>query len=129
MKLRRILASLGAGVLMSGALVALTAQAAEALDFNTFRPLVNNGSGKCLTVQPNANGYSDNGLRIVLATCNGSDLQAWKFQDAGTHCIKDFLGNCVYWEMYEIQNKYTLKCIDLNNGSGADQTPIQHGIA
>jgi hypothetical protein len=121
MKVRRILASLSAAVLMSGALVAFTAQAAEAVDFNTFRPLVNSGSGKCLSVQPNANGYGDNGLRIVLATCNGSDLQAWKFQDEGRNCSS----NCAFHERYEIQNKYTLKCIDLNNGSNADQTPIQ----
>jgi endoglucanase len=121
MKIRRILASLGAGVLISGALVALTAQEADAVTIGTFGPIVNNGSGKCLTVQPNANGYGDNGLRIVLATCNGSDVQAWSFWDSGRNCTS----NCAYHEMYEIQNKYTGKCIDLNNGSSADQTPVQ----
>jgi hypothetical protein len=120
MKVRRILASFGAGALMSGALAALSAQAADAVAINTFAPIFNHGAGKCLTVQPNANGYGDNGLRIVLATCNGSDLQAWSFRDAG-RCP----GDCDFHEMYEIQNKYTFKCIDLNNGSGANQTPIQ----
>ena len=113
MKVRRILASFGAGVLMAGAIVALTGQAANAVRIGLFTPLFNNGSQKCLTVQPNANGYGDNGLRIVQATCDGSDVQRWAFFDAGQNV------------MFEIQNKFTLKCIDLNNGSSADQTPIQ----
>jgi len=122
MKVRRILASVGAGVLMSGALVALTAQTADALVEAEFRPLVDMGSGKCLTVQPNANGVVDNGLRIVQQTCDGSALQRWQFLHVGNVCNP----NCsserpIFW----IQNQATGKCLDLNNGSSANGTPVQ----
>jgi len=121
-KVRRILAALGAGIVMSGALVALTEQVAGALVEAEFRPLVDMGSGKCLTVQPNANGYVDNGLRVVQQTCNGSPLQNWQFLHVGDVCQP----NCsfevpIFW----IQNQGTGKCMDLNNGSNVNGTPVQ----
>jgi Ricin-type beta-trefoil lectin domain-like len=122
MKVRRILASLGASVLMAAALVTFSQQAADAIGTVQFRPLLNVGSGKCLTVQPNENGYVDNALRIVIQTCNGSTLQSWQFIQAGRICD----GNCsfavpIFW----IQNQATGKCIDLNDGSSANTTRVQ----
>jgi hypothetical protein len=122
-KVRRILAAMGMSVVMAGALVVLTTQAAGATDVGVPRPIVNVGSGKCLTVQPDANGYVADGLRIVQQSCNGSDLQAWMFLSAGQHCQGLF---CSFQTpLYQIQNRYTGKCIDLRDGSNADWTPVQ----
>jgi ricin-type beta-trefoil lectin protein len=122
MKIRRVLAALGAGLLMSGAFVALAAPAANAIVTAEFHPLVDRGSGKCVTVLPNANGYVDNGLRLVQATCDGSLVQKWQFLQVGDRCDP----NCsfsvpIYW----IQNQGTGKCMDLNNGSSVNGTPVQ----
>jgi hypothetical protein len=127
MKVRRILASLGAGLLMSGALVALTAQAADAATLGEYRPLVNAGSGKCLTIQPNAYGYLDNGLRVMQAPCDGSFIQKWRFIQTGTHCVPvSWISGCSFsYPIYWVQNQDTLKCMDLNNGSSSNGTPVQ----
>jgi hypothetical protein len=122
MKVRRILAGLGAAVLMSGALIALTASAANALVEAEYRPLVDMGSGKCLTLQPNDNALLDNGLRIVQQTCNGSPLQDWQFLQVGDVCTPRCPSDVpLFW----IQNRANGKCMDLNNGASANGTPVQ----
>ena len=91
MNVRRILASLAAGLLMSGVFVALTAPAA-------------------------------NGLRLVQATCNGSAVQNWQFLQVGDRCQP----NCSFSvPLFWIQNQDTGECMDLNNGSSVNGTPVQ----
>ena len=123
MSIRRLLAALSVGVVMSVALVAVPAQAAGPINTNDYRPLVNAGSGKCLTLQPGAS-ILDDGVRIVQATCDGTVLQSWRISYAGVDCLIDWF--CQYAiDVYQIQNAASGKCIDLRDGDSADWTPVQ----
>jgi hypothetical protein len=123
MRIRWLLAALSVGVVMSGALVAVPAQAAGAVNTGEYRPLINAGSGKCLTLQPGG-GILDDGVRIVQETCDGTVLQRWRITYAGQDCIIDWF--CQYWiDVYQIENAASGKCIDLRDGGSADWTPVQ----
>jgi hypothetical protein len=101
-----------------GALVvatqSVTVQSASSPD-GSFQ-LVNHGSGKCLEIAPSVlNDYFADGLGVQQRTCDGNPAQRWFIS---TTRIDDLLAD-------HLVNKYTLKCLDLKNGSTQDRAPLQ----
>jgi hypothetical protein len=118
MKLRHV----GAALLLAAAFVAVTGQPASAAVSDQPGPLINLGSGKCIGLIPDANGYNADGLRVGQQTCNGSLAQTWRIVIADYRCGR----NCSFsFPVYEVINSLTNKCLDLRDGSSADSTPIQ----
>jgi hypothetical protein len=118
MKLR----TFGAALLLAGALIALPAQPASAAVSDQPAPIINLGSGKCLGVIPDANGYDADGLRVGQQPCDGSERQKWRILIADYRCGR----NCSFsYPVYEVVNSVTHMCLDLRDGNAADSTPIQ----
>jgi hypothetical protein len=115
---KRRLAAGSAGLLLAGALVAISSGVANAQlpIVEQSLPLMNLGSGKCLAVAPNGGDYSGNGLRVQQQTCNGADYQTWTVVWGG------FVGGI---GTYQIVNQKSRKCLDLTDGNRADGTPVQ----
>jgi hypothetical protein len=135
MKLRKGLIVVLASVLMSAGVVAITGTPSYAADpapmpTGVIVKLIVLGSGKCLEVEPGPGGVTSwDGQRLWQQPCNGSSIQNWTLYYAGSG---DPPGeNCSWWSpcpsipRYQIVNQATGKCIDLNNGTSADGTPIQ----
>ena len=78
--------------------------------------IVNGYTGQCLTQDPNSYG---NGSRVLVRTCDGDGLgglQAWQFG-----CNGEFSQPAVF----QLQNQWFLRALDLENGDTSDGVPMQ----
>ncbi len=101
-----------AGLLVAGALSAISVVAAEAPAYaaGAYHPIVNYGSGKCAGLSPLD--YYSNGARVVQQTCNGQPEQQWAPIPLGSR-------------YYRFVNARSGMCMDVRNGKSADRTPVQ----
>ena len=78
--------------------------------------IVNGYTGQCLTQDPSSFG---NGSRVVLRPCDVdgfSGLQAWQF---GCN------GESSHGPVFQLQNQWSLRVLDLENGDTSDGVPMQ----
>jgi hypothetical protein len=92
---------------------AVTVQVSSSPD-GSFQ-FVNYGSLKCVEIVPNAGDYFQDGLGIQQRTCDGSPAQRWFMTLVRTD-------DRLTWH---VVNRYTLKCLDVKDGSSQDGAVLQ----
>src|SRR5262249_3801176 len=76
---------------------------------------VNYASLKCVEIAPNAGDYLQDGLGIQQRTCDGNPAQRWFMTLVRTD-------GRLTWH---VVNRYTLKCLDVKDGSSQDGAFVQ----
>lgn len=109
--MRWLLAVLSVGVVISGALVAVPAQAAGAVNTDDYRPLINVGSGKCIDLR---DGSSADWTPVQQWTCVGHPNMEWALDIVGPGS-------------FTLSNRRTEyhSCLDVEWGSHDDGAPLQ----